>query len=223
MRNSVFILVLAAFMMVALCMTINAFAECATCTQEGDWSKSADSFIAGTPISEEPAAWGPKVVRQENSQFENEDAGKSKTSGDASGASDSAASASKASIDLVNISATPTPVDSGTEVKINAVFRENNADTSSAGNGSMITALATIQDSTGKEVGKVTLLQTGEHEYSGVWKANVAAGEYKVSVTASSLQATGKFENALNIEVVEVAGADSENAESSTPAVKDLG
>ncbi len=222
MRNSVFILVLAAFTMVALCMTINAFAVCSTCTQEGDWTKSADSFIAGTPISEDPAAYGPKVVRQKSSQFENEDAGKYKTSDDASGASDSA-SASKASIDLINISATPMPVDSGTEVKIDAVFRENNADTSSAGNGSMITALATIQDSTGKEVGKVSLLQTNEHEYSGVWKADVAAGEYNVSVTASSLQATGKFENALNIEVVEAAGANSGNAESSAPAVKDLG
>jgi hypothetical protein len=223
MRNSVFILVIAAFTMVALCMTINAFAVCSTCTQEGDWTKSADSFIAGTPVSEDPAAYGPKVVRQKSSQFENVDAGKYKTSDNASGASDSTASASKASIDLINISATPMPVDSGTEVKINAVLRENNADTSSAGNGSMITALATIQDSTGKEVGKATLLQTNEHEYSGVWKANVAAGEYKVSVTASSLQATGKFEDALNIEVVEAAASNSGTAQSSAPAVKDLG
>lgn len=222
MRNSIFILVLAAFTLIALHMTINAFAECTTCTQEGDWGDSAASFIAGTPISEDPAAYGPKVVRQKSSQFENEDAGKYKTADDASAASDSA-SASKASIDLINISATPTPVDSGAQVKIDAVFRENNADMRSAGNGSMITALATIQDSTGKEVGKVSLLQTGEHEYSGVWKANVAAGEYNVSVTASSLQATGKFENALSIEVIEATGANSGTAESSAPAVKDLG
>jgi len=216
-------MVLAAFTVVVLSLAINAFAECATCTQEGDWTESANSFISGNPINEEAPAWGPKVVRQKSSQFENEDAGKYKTSDDATGASDSSASASKASIDLVNISATPMPVGSGKEIKIDAVFRESNADTSSAGNGSMITALATIQDSTGKEVGKVSLLQAGEHEYSGVWNASVAAGEYKVSVTASSLQATGNFEDALNIEVVEAAGADSGNTESSAPAVKDLG
>jgi hypothetical protein len=224
MRNSILILVLAAFTLVIAGLAINAFAECATCMTEGDWSQSADSFIAGTPVSEEAPAWGPKVVRQKNSQFENNSADKTGAPSDASSTSESAANAPKSSIDLVNISSMPAPVSSGSAVKIIAALRESNsAGTSSAGNESMITALATIRDSTGKEVGKVSLQRSSEHEYSGVWNAKVAAGVYKVSIAAASLQATGKFEDALDLEVVEAAEAGSGNATSSAPAIKDLG
>jgi hypothetical protein len=225
MRNSILIMILAAFAVAVLGLAANASAVCATCTQEGDWSQTADNFIAGKATSEDPLAFGPKVVRQTSSQFNNEDAGKLKASDDSSGtSSQSASSTAKASIDLINISSTPAPVNSGSAVKISAIFRENNADgTSVPANESMITAVATIKDANGKEVGKVSLRQTDEHEYSGVWTAKVAAGEYKVSIASASLQATGNFENALDIEVVEATGAETGNAQSGNPAVKDLG
>lgn len=222
MRNSILILVLAAFTMVALGLVFNASAECQGCTQEGDWSQSASNFISGNPVSEEAPLWGPKATRKTSSQFENENAGKFKASDDATGASGSVAGAAKAGIDLINISAAPSPVSSGSAVKINAVFKESNAtDTSAEGNGSMITALATILDSNGKEVGTVSLSQTSEHEYSGVWNAVVAAGEYTVSVAASSPQATGTFENALKIDVVEATADNSGTTTSSAPVVTD--
>lgn len=218
MRNSILILVLAAFTLIIAGLAVNALAECTTCTTEGDWGQSADNFIAGKPTSEDAPAWGPKAVRQKNSQTE------SNSTDETAPATASESTSPKWSLELVNASAMPAVVGSGSPIKITAAFKESNsANTGSAGSEVRVTALATILDSAGKEVGNASLLQTSPHEYSGVWDASVAPGVYKVSIAAASLRATGVFENALDIRVVESDEAGSGNAAPSVPAVKNLG
>jgi len=181
-------------------LPVSAYAYCSTCGGEQNWSATATSFLEGTPQNDTVPVWGPKAERQKNSQFSS-DANKDQenTSG-ASETSEISANVPAVSIDLINASAEPNPANSGSSVKITAVFKEGSSD--SSGGQALLTAVATINNTTGDEVGKLGLLQSADNEYSGIWNADVAAGIYKATIVASSPQASGTFKDALQIEVI---------------------
>jgi hypothetical protein len=234
MRNSTPFLVCIAFLMAMTSLASSASAVCSTCTQEGDWSQSATSFLEGKPISDVPQESGPRAVRKTATQVENtfnatqEDPGSDDANAAATAAVDEGAA--KVAINLTSINASPSSVNSGSPVKITAIFSvsgqmqpENRTevaanDSNSLNDEILLTASAAIKDSTGKEVGNLSLVKSAGNEYSGSWNAQVLPGIYNVNIFASSLQGSGTFNDVLQINVVA-----SGNAAISTPAVQNLG
>jgi hypothetical protein len=60
---------------------------------------------------------------------------------------------------------------------------------------------ARITSSSGAEVGKVIMKRISGDEFSGIWNANVAAGDYYATIVASAGDITETFSNVLEIEV----------------------
>jgi hypothetical protein len=201
MKESTLILICMAFLACIVALASFASAECTSCMKEGDWSQSANAFIAGQPISDEPIAFGPKVARKTSSQFDKTNA-----------ANDAASQPQTAELILKSINATPALAYSSGTVKITAAFAQNGSTEEENQAEMQLTATASIKDSTGKEVEKLNLIKASGNEYSKDWKVNVPPGIYSVDIAASSLQGAGTFSNALQIEVV-----DSGNATGATP------
>ena len=208
-----------AFLATIVALASYASAECASCMKEGDWGQSASNFLEGKPTSDVPAEFGPKAVRKTASQFENKTIATEETAeGNANAAASSASQAPTAELILRSINATPALVNSAGTVKITAVFALNGSTEAENQTEVLLTASATIKDSTGKEVDKLNLIRTSGNEYSNDWVASVPAGIYNINIAASSLQGSGNFNDALQIEV-----AGSDNATDATPAPKILG
>jgi hypothetical protein len=213
MKNTTLFLICMVFLACIVALASFASAQCTSCMKEGDWSKSADAFIAGQPISDEPIAFGPKVVRKTESQFEN----KTKAAGETAAGNANAAPSSEEpsptdALILKSINATPALVNSASAVKITAVFALNGSEQTESQTEIQLTATASIKDSIGKEVGKLSLIKASGNEYSKDWNANVPAGIYSVDIAASSLQGAGNFSNVLQIEVVGSGNDAAENA-----------
>lgn len=68
--------------------------------------------------------------------------------------------------------------------------------------GSGFTCTATVVDSSGSNVGRVSMKQIAGDEYSGIWNANVGPGSYKVAIAVSANGITKVFDNALEIKIV---------------------
>ena len=232
MKKSTLILICIAFLMAMTALAFSASALCSTCMQEGDWGQSASNFMEGKPTSDVPQAFGPKAVRESSSQFENTSKATPSSGTDANAAATPAADTSvpKAAINLMSINASPDSVNSGSPVKITAIFSvsspmpsanqtgiASNASTS-AGGELLLTASAAIKDSTGKDVATVNLVKSSGNEYSGYWNALVPAGVYNANIFVSSLQGSGTFLDALPINVVA-----SGNKPTNVPAVRKLG
>jgi thiosulfate/3-mercaptopyruvate sulfurtransferase len=66
---------------------------------------------------------------------------------------------------------------------------------------SAIKCMATIYSPEGTGVGKVNMQPVSDHEFSGIWNANVAGGTYKATIEISSPDVTKVIRNALEIEV----------------------
>lgn len=192
MKNSILLLTSMAFLLSIIALASHASAECSSCMKEGDWSQSANAFISGTPISDEPIAFGPKVARATSSQFEKQD-----KATDAAGQSSAAAAAE---LILKSINATPAQAYQASTVKITATFALNGSAEDQT--DLQLTAAATIKDSTGKEVDKLNLIRTSGNEYSKDWTVNVSPGIYSVDIVASSLESAGSFANAMQIDVI---------------------
>jgi len=58
-----------------------------------------------------------------------------------------------------------------------------------------------ITSSSGADVGKVIMKRISGDEFSGIWNANVAAGDYYVTIVASAGDITETFSNVLEIKV----------------------
>jgi len=185
MKNSTIFLICMAFLLAVVALAFNAASTCSSCVKEGDWSQSANAFINGQPISDKAIEFGPKAARQTTSQFDK-----------ASTAADSTSGAANAGIILKSINATPAQANPTDKVKITATFAKNGSDEQL-----QLSTAATIKDSTGKEVRKLNLIKTAVNEYSNDWLASVPAGIYNIDITASSLDGSASFENALQIEV----------------------
>ncbi|VVB67996.1 Uncharacterised protein [uncultured archaeon] len=176
MIKSISILVFVALIVAVAGLTVIEYAKCQS-QDDSDWSANVAKFLEGAPQSDAEPVWGPNVERQKDSQF---------------------------SIVLVNRSAEPNPVNSGGHVKITAVFTQGSLESSGTGadNRTLLTAAAAINSSAGAEVGTLSLQPSADDEYSGLWNASVPAGIYNVTITASSLQASDIFKDALQIEVI---------------------
>jgi hypothetical protein len=218
MKISTMILLCIALTIGIATLTLAASAFCPSCEQEGDWSESANSFIEGKPVDETPKLFGPKAERELKSQLSNT----ANTKEDASDTSDLATTETNGiGIGLASISAEPGSVNSGNPVEITAVFEEmsmgqpensivpDNNDTSTIKNVTLVTATASIAGIDGANAGKVNLIRSSGNEYSGVWKADVPAGVYNVTLAASSLQASETFLDVLQIEVIKANNATS--------------
>jgi len=154
--------------------------------KEGDWSQSADAFLEGKTVSDEPVDFGPKAARQTSSQFDNSD--------------DAKASDSSAKIVLQSVNATPDAIEANGIAKITAVFAQNGTKAEDQ-EEMQLTATATIKDSAGKEIRKLNLIKSAANEYSNNWAANVPEGVYSVDIVASSLDGASSFADALQINV----------------------
>lgn len=192
MKNSMLLLTGIVFLLSIIALASHASAECATCEREGDWSQSANAFINGQPISDDPIPFGPKAARQTSSQFEKQD-----KAADTAGQSNAAAAAE---LILKGIKVTPPQAYQTSSVKITATFALNGSAEDQT--DLQLTAVATIKDSTGKEVDKLNLIRASANEYSKDWTVNVPPGIYSVDIVASSLEAAGNFADATQIEVI---------------------
>jgi hypothetical protein len=202
MKKSTLLLICMAFLASIVALASFASAECSSCMKEGDWSQSANAFIAGTPISDEPIAFGPKEARKTESQFDKAEAASAQSQ------------SQTAELILKSINATPALAYSSGTVKITAAFALNGSAEEQNQEELQLTATASIKDSTGKEVEKLNLIKTSYNEYSKDWNVNVPPGIYSVDIAASSLEGAGNFVNALQIEVI-----DAGNATKAAPAI----
>ena len=64
------------------------------------------------------------------------------------------------------------------------------------------TCVATVKDSTGSNVGQVSMKQITSDEYSGIWNANVGPGSYKAAIVVSASGITKIFDKVLEIKIV---------------------
>jgi thiosulfate/3-mercaptopyruvate sulfurtransferase len=64
------------------------------------------------------------------------------------------------------------------------------------------TCSAMVKDSSGSNVGQVSMKQIAGDEYSGIWNANVGPGSYKATIVVSASGITKTFDNALDIKIV---------------------
>ena len=204
MKNATLLLICMAFLACIVALASFASAQCASCTKEGDWGISASNFIEGKPTSDVPTEFGPKAVRKTESQFENKTkAAEEAALSSANDASSSATPSPTGELILKSINATPDLVNTTGTVKITAVFALSSTLQAENQTEIELTSTASIKDSTGKEVEKLSLIKISGNEYSKNWNASVPAGIYHVDIAASSLQGAGNFNDALQIEVID--------------------
>jgi len=212
MKGSLLILSFVGLLAALACLAATASAECAACQGEQNWTASATSFLEGKPVNETAPVWGPKAERMKNSRFS--------TQSDANDvpADSGESSQPRASIELVNASATPNPVKSGSNIKIVAMLKENDpgASPDQTPKKVFMTATATISDSKGIDVGRLSLQQSDDNEYSDVWNARSSPGIYNATIVASSLQASATFKDALKIEIIAPETAAENSSENSS-------
>ena len=200
MTRSVILLVLASVMLIGASLSFNAYAICTTCGgPDQDWSASANNFIEGKPINDEPPSLTPaQSYRLRNSEFNssllNEGSGKTKNS------PSNLSVTPTLDINLKDARAIPNPVNSGSPVMITTSFGNNSSNSQSIPETNM-TAYATIRNSAGVEVGKVNLERTSGEEYAGIWNANLTTGAYKATIVASASGVSKTFNDALQIDV----------------------
>ena len=78
----------------------------------------------------------------------------------------------------------------------------NSGQTTAPSQAGSFTCAATVTDSAGSNVGRVTMKQIAGDEYSGIWNANVPAGVYRVTLVASTSDVSNMFKDALEIEII---------------------
>jgi len=204
MKESTIFLICLAFLAAIVALSSSAFAGCSSCTKEGDWTQSANAFLEGKTVSDQPVDFGPKAARKTGSQFENDDKDK--------------ASDGSTEILLKSIAATPASIEPNGTAKITVVFAQNGTSENDQ-NDLQLTATATIKDSDGKEVKKLNLIRSAANEYFNNWDASVLAGVYSVDIAASSLEGTARFADALQISVTTQASvADANSTETAAAA-----
>jgi hypothetical protein len=205
MKDSTIFLICLAFLAAIVALSSSAFAGCSSCTKEGDWTQSANAFLEGKPINDQPVDFGPKAARKADSQFEKSD--------------DTKASDSSAEIILKSINATPDSIEPNDTAKITVVFGRNGTGAEDE-NDLQITATAAIKDSNGKEVQKLNLIRSSANEYFNNWDASVPTGVYSVDISASSLEGSARFADALLISVKSPVGVlDANSTETASAAL----
>ncbi len=85
----------------------------------------------------------------------------------------------------------------------NGVVHLGSNPTASEAADASLRCTASITSPNGSEVGKVSLLRTSGEKYVGLWNARVPAGDYKISIQASSSEVSKTFSNVLELKVME--------------------
>jgi thiosulfate/3-mercaptopyruvate sulfurtransferase len=88
--------------------------------------------------------------------------------------------------------------------KSSGVAQLGNSGQATAPQAGGFTCAATIKDSAGSIVGRVSMKQIAGDEYSGIWNANVGPGAYQATIVVSASGITKTFDNALEIKVIGV-------------------
>jgi thiosulfate/3-mercaptopyruvate sulfurtransferase len=88
--------------------------------------------------------------------------------------------------------------------KSNGVAQLGNSGQTTAPQAGGFTCAATIKDSAGSIVGRVSMKRIVGDEYSGIWNANVGPGAYQATIVISASGLTKTFDNALEIKVIGV-------------------
>lgn len=193
MKNSSMLSIMA-ILALFLVLACYAHAACSSCAKEADWKDTANAFISGTPMSDEPIPFGPKAARADSSQFEK----------GAEGIQDAAESGlenESERIALKSINANPASINSTATTSITAVFAINSSE--SADRGDMqLSVNGGIRNSAGSEVAKLILTRQSDSQYSGNWTADVPPGVYSLDLAAFSLEGAASFKDALQIEVL---------------------
>lgn len=78
----------------------------------------------------------------------------------------------------------------------------NSGQTTAPSQAGGFTCTATVTDSAGSNVGRVTMKQIAGDEYSGIWNANVAPGSYEATIVVSASGITKIFDNVLEIKIL---------------------
>jgi hypothetical protein len=213
MTKSGIILVFVSIMVVVACLSPSAFAKCATCGGEEDWSASANNFLEGKPINDTPSSLTPpQLNRLRNTDFNSSLIGGN--SDKATNNPNSLAVTPTLDINLIDVRAMPNPVNSGSPVMITADFGNSSSkylgntttnDLSTGMNKTNMTVYATIRNSAELDVGKVILGRTSGEEYAGIWNTNVIAGVYRATVVASASGASKTFKDVLKMDVSKAA------------------
>lgn len=192
MDKSTIILIAAFLSLVALASI--AYGGCPSC-RDGNWQDTADAFLEGRPISDDPVVFTAKAARAQSSQFEKEAEDAQATAGIDAKANDIQR------IALKSINATPASINSTATTMITAVFGFNS--TESADQGEMqLSVNGGIKNSAGNEVAKLILTRQSDSQYSGNWTADVPQGVYSLDLAAFSVQGSTSFKDALQIEVL---------------------
>lgn len=191
MEKSTKIIILVFLSFIALAAV--AYAGCPSC-RDGNWQESADAFLEGRPINEDPVVFSAKAARTQSSQFE-KDAEEGQATMVASQDNNTQG------ITLQNISASPSRVNSSATTKITASFAINRS--AGADQSAMqLSVNGEIKDSAGGEVAKLVLIRQSDSQYWGNWTADVPPGIYSLDLAAFSLDAAASFKDALQIEVL---------------------
>lgn len=205
MRKPVALLIFVFLALAAASLVQDAGASgCSACSGKvPDWTETATDFLNGKVVDNTPQLFGPKASRMKNEKFNSEFNSGSDSNAESDLAQGGSASGTVETptidIDLLNISAQPNPVISGSDVKIAAVFGMKNE--------TEMTARASIKNMAGEEVGKLTLEPVSQREFAGIWKANVAAGTYAVDVIGAGRDLFKSFNDSLRIDVAKATGA----------------
>jgi hypothetical protein len=198
MKKSGIILVAMAFIVAVVSLAVNAGAICTTCGGEENWEASAASFLEGKPINDEPSSLSnPQQARIRN------DFNSNLLEEGADDSTPNLAEMPTLGIALIDSSAVPNPVNSGSPAMITAVF--GNISSSSSDNATVYNVSAIIKNPDEIAVGNADLQHTSGGEYAGIWLANVPAGVYTATIIASLNEASKMFNDTLQIEISEVA------------------
>ncbi len=198
MKKSGIILVAMAFIVAVASLAATAGAQCTTCGGEENWEASAASFLEGKPINDEPSSLSnPQQARIRN------DFNSNLLKDGAADSTTNLAEMPTLNIALIDASAVPNPVKSGSPTMITAVF--GNISSSSSGNATVYNVSAIIKSPDEIAVGNADLQHTSGGEYAGIWLANVPAGIYKATIIASLNEASKMFNDTLQIEISEAA------------------
>jgi len=189
MKESSILYIVAFLSFVALASV--AYGGCSSC-KDGNWQESADAFLNGRPINDEPIVFTAKAAREQSSQFENEAKG---AAGNGSKDND------LGGISLQSINATPAIVNSTGTTRITAVFAINGSQGQDQAEMEL-SANAVVRDSAGSEVAKLILIKQSANQYSSNWVADVLPGIYSLDISASSQEGVASFKDALDIEVI---------------------
>jgi thiosulfate/3-mercaptopyruvate sulfurtransferase len=86
------------------------------------------------------------------------------------------------------------------------VAQLGNSGQNAASQSGVFSCVANVIDTKGSVVGRAIMKQMAGDWYSGIWNANVEAGNYSVNIAVSASRMTKTFEDALKIAIVGVKG-----------------